>query len=78
MNPVFVPCSKNAEWRSLYLAAIYEKNGSAVPERISEAERAVVARGRELFYRGGSREERNALDGALHALHAFRTAWQRT
>jgi len=76
MNPAFPPCPSHAHWKSLYRAAIFERNRSAIPGRILEAERAVLARARELL-QGGSREERDAIDNALHALRAYRTAWKR-
>jgi len=40
-------------WRQLYRAALFEINGSKLPERIAEAERAVVLRARELFQAAG-------------------------
>lgn len=63
----------DTNWKHLYRAAIFEKNRTAISERISKAERAMQARGRELLW-DGSREERNALDNALHALRAYRGA----
>ena len=78
MNPAFPPGPSHTHWKSLYRAAIFEKDRRVIRERIAEAERAVRARGRELLYGGGSREERNALDHALHALRALRSAWERT
>jgi hypothetical protein len=77
MNPAFPPCPSHQHWKSLYRAAIFERDRSAIPERISEAERAVLGRARELLC-GGSREERDALNNALHALRAYRTAWERS
>lgn len=74
----FSPCLKRAEWKVLYRAAIFETNKSAVLERVLEAERAVLARGRELFYRDGTPEEKEDLEDALYALRAFRTAYERT
>ena len=74
MNLAFPPCPSHTHWKSLYRVAIFEKDRRLIPERIAEAERAVRARGRELLYGGGSREERNALDHALHALRALRSA----
>jgi hypothetical protein len=44
--------------------------------KVSKAEEAVLARGRELFYNGGTREEKESLEDALYALRAFRTAWE--
>ena len=72
------PGRDHRDWKALYRAAIFEKDRSVVPERIFLAEQAVLARGREIFYDGGTREERNALDHALHALHAFRSACEHT
>jgi len=49
-----------------------------LPQRVSEAEAAVIARRREIFYADGTpeEEEKEALEHALYALHAFKTAWQ--
>ena len=73
MNP---PRLNYADWRTLYRAAILETNKSIVPQRVMEAEEAVVARGREIFYGGSTPEEKESLEDALYALRAFRTAWQ--
>lgn len=78
MISAFPPRPTHAEWKTPYRAAILEKNKSVIPQKISQAERAVLARGRELFYNGGTREERNALDHALHALRAYRTTCRGT
>ena len=77
MNPAFPPCPSHTHWKALYRAAICERNRNAIPGRISEAERAILAGGRELLRKPGSREERNALDNALHALRAFRAVCKR-
>jgi hypothetical protein len=64
-------------WKTLYQAAILETNKGLLPQRVSEAEEAVKARGRELFYGDGLPEkEAEALEDALYTLRAFRTAWQ--
>ena len=47
-------------WRTLYQAAILETNKELLPERVSEAEEAVKARGREMFYANGTPEEKEA------------------
>ena len=73
-----LPPSLNRNWRTLYRAAILETNTRVLPQRVSEAEEAVRARGREIFYAAGSPEEKEALEDALYALHAFRTAWEHT
>jgi hypothetical protein len=78
MTTAFPPCLNRAEWRTLYRAAILESNKNVLPKRVSEAEEAVIARRREIFYANGSPEEKEALEDALYALHAFRTAWEHT
>jgi hypothetical protein len=48
-----------------------------VSGRIAEAERALVLRARELFGADGDNvEEEEALEDAIHPLHALRSAWQ--
>lgn len=64
----------NANWRILYRAAIHESNSSLILQRVSLAETAALTRQRELFYLGGSEEEKECLEDALYALRAFRTA----
>jgi hypothetical protein len=67
---------KHTDWKILYRAAVLETNKSVVPQRVSEAEEAVLLRGRELFYGNGDPEEEEALEDALYALRAFKTACQ--
>jgi hypothetical protein len=76
MNPPPSKCSTNRNWKVLYRAAILERNKGLVAQRVSIAEDAVIARARELFYQAGTSEERDDLEDALYALHAFRTAWE--
>ena len=73
MTPAFPPCPNL--WKTLYRAAILETNKSVVPQRVSEAEEAVVARAREVFYGNSDAEEKEALEDALYALRAFKAAW---
>ena len=63
-------------WRPLYRAAILETNQKVLPQRASDAEAAVIARRREIHYAGGTLDEKEALEDALYALHAFKTVWQ--
>jgi hypothetical protein len=49
MIPAFPPCLNCSDWRTLYRAAILETNKNVLPKRVSEAEEAVKARGREIF-----------------------------
>jgi len=72
------PCAKPTDWKTLYRAAILEANASIIRQRVTEAEKAVLARQRELFYANGTVEEKEALEDALYALRAFRTAYQHT
>jgi len=65
-----------AEWKTLYRAAILETNKNLIPQKVSAAETAIQARARELFGTYGTAEEKESLQDALYALHAFRTAWE--
>lgn len=67
-----------ADWKILYRAAILETDQTVVAQRVSAAEEAVIARGRELFYGSSTPEEKEALEDALYALRAYRSAWQRS
>jgi hypothetical protein len=59
-------------WRELYCAALFETDKSRIPNRIVDAEKAIVARARELFSAGADTiEEDQALDDALYALRAL-------
>lgn len=76
MKTVLPPPPNQADWRTLYRAAILETNKGVLPKRVSEAEKAVLAREREVFYGDASLEEKEALEDALYALRAYRTSWQ--
>jgi len=60
-------------WRELYRAALFESDKQQLTSRISEAEKAIIQRGRELFAAHDQSEERDALDDALYALRAMRS-----
>jgi hypothetical protein len=74
MNTALPPGPNHTDWRALYRAAILEINKNNIPQKVNEAEQAVLARGRELFYSGGATDEKESLEDALYALRAFRTA----
>lgn len=76
MNPRNISCPKHANWKTLYRAAILETNKSFIPQRVEEAEEAVLARVREIFYGNSEPEEKEALEDALYALRAYKTALQ--
>jgi hypothetical protein len=71
--PSLSPVASNVRtWRELYTAALFETNQSLIPHRIAEAEKAIVARARELFAASSDTiEEDQALDDALYALRAL-------
>jgi hypothetical protein len=64
-------------WRELYRAALSESDKSKLPERIAEAEKAIVLRARELFQAAGDNgEEAEALNDVMYALHALGSNYQ--
>jgi hypothetical protein len=72
-----VKCDFNPyHWKYLYRAAVFETNKRLMPMRISEAQSTIVDRINELSYDTGLdvELEREALDDALYALSAWRTA----
>jgi hypothetical protein len=76
-----VPASTSVRaknWKTLYRAAVQKTERSLIPQRVSEAEKAVLTRARELFPTAGTLEEREALEDAQHALRALETAWRHT
>lgn len=58
-------------WRELYCAALFEQDTNQIPARIVDAEKAIVARARELFTAGTDTGEEEQLDDALYALRAL-------
>ena len=62
-------------WRQLYRAAVLNPQGSDLPGRIADAEKAIVCRTRELF-RAGVRhiDERDELDEAFYMLRAWESS----
>lgn len=71
-NQTALPPLSSQNWRELYSAALFETDKNRIPTRIAEAEKAIVARARELFSAGSDTiEEDQALDDALYALRAL-------
>jgi hypothetical protein len=61
-------------WREFYIAALFETDNNRLGGRIADAEKAIVARARELFAAGADTiEEDQALDDALYALKALQS-----
>jgi|HubBroStandDraft_1064217.scaffolds.fasta_scaffold1982771_1 hypothetical protein len=64
-------------WRELYTAALFETDQTRIPQRIGDAEKAIVARAQELFSASSDTiEEDQALDDALYALRALQSCLQ--
>jgi hypothetical protein len=62
-------------WAQFYKAALFELYANKVSDRIAEAETALVTRAHELFQSAGDNiEEEQAVDDAMYALHALRSA----
>jgi hypothetical protein len=62
-------------WAQFYKAALFESDTNKVSGRIAEAETALVIRARELCdLAGDDIEEEQAVDDAMDALHALRSA----
>ena len=65
-------------WKDLYQAAMCESDVNKLPERIADAETALVMRERDLFYTSGDRfEEEESLDDAMCVLNALRSSLKR-
>ena len=72
------PPFETRNWKTLYRAAIFETNRNAIGGRLSAAEQAVLARGRELFRQIGNSEqfeEREEVDIALYCLRAYKNSF---
>lgn len=68
------PPSSSLTWHVLYQAALFETDRSKIPDRIAEAERAILDRVKELFVVETDHiEEDQVLDDALYALRALRS-----
>ena len=76
MDAAFSQYPQPGDWKTLYRAAILETNQNLIPHIVSEAEKAVLSRARQLFGTMGTLEEKEALEDALYALRAFRTAYE--
>ncbi len=68
--------SMSQNWRALYTAALFETDDHRLAARIADAEKAIVARARELFAAGADTKEDQALDDALYALRALQSCME--
>jgi len=65
-------------WKDLYRAAMGESDLDKLPERIADAETALVMRTRQLSCTSGDKfEEKDSLDDALCILHALQSSLKR-
>jgi hypothetical protein len=61
-------------WRDLYVTALMEGDNHRMSARITNAERVMLDRAKELFQASGDNiQEEEALDDALYALRALKT-----
>ena len=68
------PPTSQPNWHLLYHAALFETDRDKIPQRIAEAEKAILARVKELFVHAGDHiEEDLVLDDALYGLRALRS-----
>jgi len=73
INPVDDTRNSTAAWHDLYRAALFETDRDKVPQRIAEAEHAILTRIKELFGVDADHiEEDQVLDDALYAIRALR------
>jgi hypothetical protein len=63
--------SCDANWKELYIAALFESDKAKLAAKITRAEVAIVARRRKSMMPGGDMQERNVLDAALLSLQAL-------
>ena len=75
MNTTVCKASLSGSWRAVYQAAILEPDLQKLPGRIIEAETALTARARELFYAiEDDAQEEASLDDAMSILHVLRSS----
>ena len=76
METASLPCPLRTDWKALYRAAIQETDGRIGSHKVAEAEKALLARERELFYDHGTLDEKEDLEDALYALRALKSTRQ--
>jgi hypothetical protein len=75
MNTAVCKASHTGSWRDVYLAAILEPDLNKLAQRIVEAETALAARARELFYATkDAAQEGESVDDAMCILHVLRSS----
>lgn len=66
------PLAKGKDWKSLYLAALFETDRAKLPQKIATAQIAISAQRRHLVLSGTDIRERHTLDNALFSLEALK------
>jgi hypothetical protein len=61
------------DWRELYKVALFETDRQKLPSRLSDAERALLLRAKELLATSVKGEEWHAVEKARYALRALRS-----
>lgn len=69
-------CPIGTDWKTLYRDAILEPDKSVVRQKVFEAESAILLRTREVFYNGGTSDEKESLADALYVLGAYKNAFE--
>lgn len=73
--PLIVDTPVAKPWGELFVTALFENDHAILPDRIAEAERALMTRARELARASGDHiEEQESMEDAMYALHALRNA----
>jgi hypothetical protein len=77
MNTGILQSPDSGPWRDLYKAVLFEVDETRLPDRIAQAEEALVVRTRELFHMAGDNiEEEQAPDDTMYGLRALRDTSQ--
>ena len=61
------------DWQKPYHEALLELNPQKLVERVSEAERAILSRSREIRIGSGNRIEAQAIEDALNGLQVLKS-----
>jgi hypothetical protein len=65
----------SSEWKEVYKAALFEEDHDKIPQRIADAEQALMARAHELFPAGLEQaREQDAIENAMYFLRVLASA----
>jgi hypothetical protein len=75
MRHIPPPTKSSANWKELYIAALFERDKSKFPARLADAQRAIRTERRKLLMSARNisdvAQERQVLDNALFSLQAL-------